>query len=493
VLTNVSQQGILGSIDLLRGTGTLDWSLVEQVQKCSLNLVDVIDHLLDFAQINNKATSRKTSDHQRDIADGKLPIRNATSNCVSLSSTTEAIVDAVFYSHYFTKYDRTQPHVDLVIDLTPESAVNCVISVGAWKRLCTNIVNNALKYTPSGHVKVSLDVVVREAERRYAILTVSDTGIGMSPEFLQERLFKSFAQEDTFAMGTGLGMSLVAELVKEFCGEIEVTSKKGAGTTMTVTIPLEIPQEDPVKAADSENDLSDVCVGYVEPDDVDGDEAKSRRTLTDAARRTLCSIGATVSSFSESSIVAVLEEHFGQSPSGTQTDNQRWLVLCDSFASATRLRERFQGANAEFVPQPYGPERLSSALQILRKSLSEESKPIKEPTLPSPGATDPEASSSFKYRRNRSMSALPASFDVSLEHLTLSSPNANTVKATTQDNSSHFKDRSTPRKFDATSGHVAAGVRDVFKFPPDEGSSQSSDPLLLLLVDDNVSTVTLDD
>jgi two-component sensor histidine kinase len=462
------------------------------VQKCSLNLVDVIDHLLDFAQINNKATSRRPSDQQREIADGKLPVRNVTSNCVSLSSTTEAIVDAVFYSHYFTKHDRTQPHVDLVMDLTPESAVNCVISVGAWKRLCTNIVNNALKYTPSGHIKVSLDIAVRGTGKKHAILTVSDTGIGMSPEFLRERLFKSFAQEDTFAMGTGLGMSLVAELIKEFCGEIEVTSKKGVGTTMTVTIPLDIPREDIAKAADSQRDLSDICVSYLEPDDLEEAVPRSRQAVTDAAKRTLCNIGATIGPSSNASIVAVLEDHFEQSPKGLQTTNQPWLVLCDSFASATRLRERFQGANAEFVPQPYGPERLSSALQTLRKSLSEESRPIIEPMLPSTGAADPEASSSFKYRRNRSMSALPSQFDMSLENLTLSSPNANTVKATTRDSSSHFDDHPPPRKPDFTGEHAVAGGRDVFKSPPDEVSSQSSDPLLLLLVDDNVSAVSLE-
>ena len=461
------------------------------MQKCSLNLVDVIDHLLDFAQINNKATSRRISDHQREAAAGKLPARNVTSNCVSLSSTTEAIVDAVFYSHYFTKHDRTQPHVDLVIDLSPESAVNCVISVGAWKRLCTNIVNNALKYTPSGHVKVSLDVSARETGEKHAVLTVSDTGIGMSPEFLRERLFKSFAQEDTFAMGTGLGMSLVAELIKEFCGEIEVTSKKGEGTTMTVTIPLEMPQEGTAEATSSKADLSDICVGYLEPDEVDEGESKTRQALTDAAARTLRNIGATVRP-GEASILAVLEEHFEQSPTDMQTEKQCWLVLCDSFASATRLRERFQGANAEFVPQPYGPERLCSALHNLRKSLSEDATPSTGSTSPSPGPTDPDTSSSFKYRRNRSMSALPTPFDVSLEHLTLSSPNKNTVKASAQDNPTHPNDQSHPKPTVSLGQSTVSGGRDVSTFPPDGTSSQSSDPLLLLLVDDNVSTIIID-
>jgi len=453
--------------------------------------VDVIDHLLDFAQINNKATLRRTSDHQREIAAGKAPIRNVTSNCASLRSTTEAIVDSVFYSHYFTKHDRAQPHVDLVMDLTPEADISCMISVGAWKRLCTNIVNNALKYTPSGHVKVSLDVSTREAGGKQAVLTVSDTGIGMSPEFLQERLFKSFAQEDTFAMGTGLGMSLVAELIKEFGGEIEVTSKKGTGTTMTVTVPLEIPQDVTTRAVSFYTDLSDLSVFYSEPEEIEDGEARTREALVDASKRTLRNIDVTVSSSSDTSIVAVLEEHFEQSPSDMQTDKHLWLVLCDSFASATRLRERFQGANVEFVPQPYGPGRLSSALRILRKSLSEGTELSRVPTSSPPKAIDSDSSSSsFKYRRNRSLSALPAALDESLEHLTLSSPNANTVKARRHETPADVKDQFTPHATDFASGNAVVGGRDPSISLPRDESSLSPDPLLLLLVDDNVSALT---
>lgn len=463
------------------------------MQKCSLNLVDVIDHLLDFAQINNKATLRRTSDHQREITAGKAPARNATSDCASLSSTTEAIVDSVFYSHYFTKHDRTQPHVDLVVDLTPESDISCMISVGAWKRLCTNIVNNALKYTPSGHVKVSLDVSTRETGGKQAVLTVSDTGVGMSPEFLQERLFKSFAQEDTFAMGTGLGMSLVAELIKEFGGEIEVTSKKGSGTTMTVTIPLEVPQDVTTKAVSFDDDLSDLRVFYHEPDEIEDGAARNRHVLVDAAKLTLSNIGVAVSSSGDNSIAAVLEEHFKQSPSDIQTDKHLWLVLCDSFASATRLRERFQGANVEFVPQPYGPGRLSSALRTLRKSLSEGTEPSTVPTSPPPEAINSDSSSSFKYRRNRSLSALPAALDESLEHLTLSSPKSNMVKAKAREIAADGNDQLTLHATDSAIENAVAGGSDMSISVPDTESSPAPAPLLLLLVDDNVSAVTLND
>jgi CheY-like chemotaxis protein/anti-sigma regulatory factor (Ser/Thr protein kinase) len=462
---------------------------VEQVQKCSLNLVDVIDHLLDFAQINNKASARRPSDSRSDHKVGILPPRSKTSSCVSLGRTTEAIVDAVFYSHYFTKHDRTQPHVDFVMELTPRSATQCMISVGAWKRLCTNIVNNALKYTPAGHVKVSLDVSERGTGEVFATLIVSDTGIGMSPEFLRESLFKSFAQEDTFANGTGLGMSLVAELIKEFCGEIEVTSEKGVGTTMTVTIPLDVPKDATSTGIGSDFDHSGVCVAYFEPDEDQEDTDCSRQALIDAAKQTLRNMGVAVGPSNDANIVAILEEHFVHS-----TDDTRYLVLCDSFASATRLRERYQGARAEFVPQPYGPERLSTALQTLCKSLSEQTETGAGSDLPSPGAID-KYSASLRLQRNRAMSALPSPpIDVTLDYLTLSSPSANTVKGAARDNTVGFEHRERRPTFGSSGMDTASLSQKILSSPHDDRPStaepaQPLDPLLLLLVDDNVSTV----
>lgn len=470
---------------------------MEQIQKCSLNLVDVIDHLLDFAQINNKAASSKASDGRRNQETNKVPLRNKTSSCVSLGRTTEAIVDAVFYSHYFTKHDRSQPHVDLIMDLTPRSATQCMISVGAWKRLCTNIVNNALKYTPTGHVKVSLDVSERETGGTFATLIVSDTGIGMSPDFLRENLFKSFAQEDSFAPGTGLGMSLVAELIKEFCGEIEVTSKKYEGTTMTVTLPLEVPQDDTGIEFGCKFDPPDVCVGYFEPHGVQEDKNGSRQALVDAAKQTLRNIGVVIDPSNDAGIVAILEEHFVQLANDTPTDKKYWLVLCDSFASAARLRERFQGAHhIQFVPQPYGPERLHTALQTLCGIFSEqENTGSGSDQSSSEAASEPAASS--MYTRERAMSTLPSPpLDVALDYLTLSSPNTTTVKAAARDSLVDVDDQVTTYTFSSPGRNAATGSRRVSTHSPKDPtstgeSSQASDPLLLLLVDDNVSALII--
>lgn len=76
--------------------------------------------------------------------------------------------------------------------------------------------------------------------------TISDTGIGMSPEFLS-RIFDPFSQEKTDArsvyQGTGLGMAIARGLIEQMHGSIEVTSQVGVGSVFVITIPFEIAQK----------------------------------------------------------------------------------------------------------------------------------------------------------------------------------------------------------------------------------------------------------
>jgi two-component sensor histidine kinase len=469
----------------------LDWSLVEQIQKCSLNLVDVIDHLLDFAQINSKAQVRKPLKDQHSLEDVKVEVESTSSSWISLARTTEAIVDAVFYSHYFSNRDRSRPHVDLAIDLSPRSAIHCVISVGAWKRLCTNIVNNALKYTPEGHVKVSLDVTQNETEEPHAVFIVSDTGIGMSSEFLRDSLFKSFAQEDSLAIGTGLGMSLVAQLVKEFKGKIDVKSRKGQGTTMVVTIPLKTHSGDPEGETASSPVCLDCSVGYFEPCANHNETSGNHQVLTEAVKKTLQDLGVVVCSPESAAAIAILEEDFVNLHGNHRTDAQRWLVLCESFASATRLRERFhQDKSVEFVPQPYGPERLATAIRSLCASDPMQAIDHTRDHHQRPGAVE-EPSEPLRSAIESSLSALPSPpLDITLEHLNLAMPDTLVVQeAPVAPAIEHLPEREV---LDFTEqAPVAVTVEKPAISSPEITYSiaeikQQHESLLLLLVDDNV-------
>lgn len=105
-----------------------------------------------------------------------------------------------------------------------------------------NLLSNAVKYTRRGDsIHVDLKVVSEGAAAPKYQITVADTGIGMSEEFL-DHLFEPFSRETRFApaniVGTGLGMPIVKSLVQRMSGEITVESTLGAGTTFVVTLPL---------------------------------------------------------------------------------------------------------------------------------------------------------------------------------------------------------------------------------------------------------------
>jgi signal transduction histidine kinase len=108
-----------------------------------------------------------------------------------------------------------------------------------------NILSNAYKYTESGG-KVHMHLMEIPCEREGYVTyktVISDTGIGMSEEFLPH-IFEEFAREnnttDNKIEGTGLGMPIVKRLVEFMDGEIQVESKKGEGSKFTVFIPHRI-------------------------------------------------------------------------------------------------------------------------------------------------------------------------------------------------------------------------------------------------------------
>ena len=108
-------------------------------------------------------------------------------------------------------------------------------------QIMNNLLSNAFKFTREGdRVTVTLSQVDNQAGVKYQ-LVVSDTGIGMSPDFLPQ-LFEPYARETRFSArqvaGTGLGMPIVKSLVTQMNGEIHVDSTPDQGTTFTLVLPF---------------------------------------------------------------------------------------------------------------------------------------------------------------------------------------------------------------------------------------------------------------
>lgn len=101
------------------------------------------------------------------------------------------------------------------------------------RRLLTNLVGNALKFTDTGFVKLK---IVPEDPQTLKI-QVEDTGIGISPED-QKKIFERFQQGKHFRSGSGLGLYLCYQIAQSHHGKIEVQSEVGKGTIFTVYLPV---------------------------------------------------------------------------------------------------------------------------------------------------------------------------------------------------------------------------------------------------------------
>lgn len=149
------------------------------------------------------------------------------------------------------------------------------------REVLVNLISNAIKYTKDGG-RISLMCAMKELDEKHVEVTyeISDTGIGMSEDFVQH-IFEEFTQEDVGAArteykGTGLGMAITKNYVELMGGTIAVRSRKGVGSTFTVTLPMEI-ADAPFPRADKESsrpvDLKGVHVLLAEDNDLNAEIA----------------------------------------------------------------------------------------------------------------------------------------------------------------------------------------------------------------------------
>ena len=116
------------------------------------------------------------------------------------------------------------------------------------RQILLNLFSNAVKYNKdSGSIETWIEETGADDKQATFRFVIQDTGIGMSEEFVKNELFQPFTQEKADARtqykGTGLGMSIVRELVEKMGGSIQTESTQGVGTTFTVTLPFDIDHE----------------------------------------------------------------------------------------------------------------------------------------------------------------------------------------------------------------------------------------------------------
>jgi signal transduction histidine kinase/ActR/RegA family two-component response regulator len=172
----------------------------------------------------------------------------------------------------FTALEITARESEISLNVKIDEGV-CEAVIGDKRRvnqIITNIINNSLKFTSKGNIELRVSVD-KETERTQDLLfTFVDTGVGINQENL-ENVFQPFVQApvpDFNEPGTGLGLAIVHELVSGMNGSIELESRVGEGTKISIVIPFERAEvnveTNNEKVADKSIDLSKCDVLIVE-------------------------------------------------------------------------------------------------------------------------------------------------------------------------------------------------------------------------------------
>ncbi|KAH8819213.1 histidine kinase-group I protein [Xylogone sp. PMI_703] len=429
--------GILASAEFLgeEVNSSFEKGLVETIDSCGRTLLDTINHILDFSKINHfeqnwrkgkrggPQTIPKIS-NTASLRQSDLPMINLFAD-IDISMVCEEVVEGVFAGHVFQNItaqsfdmvpgarggkmsDVKGADTDLKSDIHPEVSVIFDLDVdnyhfttqpGAFRRVIMNLLGNSLKYTSHGYVHITLQAEdmedlhtskgVDSTPRSMVTVTITDTGKGISSEFLRSKLFTPFAQENSLSSGTGLGLAIVRSIVALLEGNITIESELGSGTQVKVSLPLlrELP-----KTTDSSGSKSSASTGRDQDDSI-----PTLRTKVVGQKVSLCGFDTDSKDPVEYKTAQLLRRSIrnflsnwyglqivplGQSPdiivaneanpptiaklarSATiQPRRPTILVLCSHSSRFDRgITQAYSKMNLGFVAKPVGPLKLARAL-----------------------------------------------------------------------------------------------------------------------------------
>lgn len=169
------------------------------------------------------------------IEDRKLTLEHAPFNLKELCDDTLVLCKLRASDNGITMQDDSLPYA---------TGPYMIGSPTHIRQIMINLLDNSIKYNKhGGSVTFSSKTKPLDDGRALFCFSVSDTGIGMAPEFLKH-IYEPFAQEGNDArskfQGTGMGMPIVKSLIELMGGTIEISSEVGVGSTFNVQIPLDI-------------------------------------------------------------------------------------------------------------------------------------------------------------------------------------------------------------------------------------------------------------
>jgi len=210
--------GLMGMAELLLNSDLAPQQrcFAELLRRSGDQLLSVINDILDFSKIET----------------GQLALTNNT------FSTSELLKDGT------DPFAPQAAHKGLgfTVHIAPEIPAFLRGDFGRLRQILTNLVNNAIKFTEKGRIRLQVTVVEERRESVILRFEVNDTGVGISPGE-QQHIFERFAQVDNSMTrnfgGTGLGLTIARQLVTLMGGQIGVFSTPGAGSTFWFIVTLE--------------------------------------------------------------------------------------------------------------------------------------------------------------------------------------------------------------------------------------------------------------
>lgn len=217
--------GIMGMLEIIRktkGNQDREEECLDKIEVSSKLLLSLVNDVLDMAKLDTDA----------------VVLSHEPFNLDRICNET---VEAVSFQAEEAGLEVTGEHDDY-------TGINILGSPLHLKKILINLFSNSVKYNkPNGKIHMSMKTLEQTEDTITCEFKIRDTGVGMSQEFVEKKLFQPFVQADTSSRsnytGTGLGMSIVKQLIDKMGGTISVESELGEGSCFTVVIPFEIDHE----------------------------------------------------------------------------------------------------------------------------------------------------------------------------------------------------------------------------------------------------------
>src|SRR5690606_30736884 len=189
----------------------------EIIQQASLQLLQLIDDILDITRLQSNGIVLETS---------VFNLTDCIETPISLMAPT---------AH--------QKGLELILDIAPDVPQALIGDTLRVRQIVYNLVSNAIKFTTSGEVVVQVQTRGSDHNTARLAISVIDTGIGI-PEKQRALIFEPFSQADNSISrrfgGSGLGLTIVRNLVMLMGGTISLDSMAGKGSTFSVELPLPV-------------------------------------------------------------------------------------------------------------------------------------------------------------------------------------------------------------------------------------------------------------